>query len=162
MDTIKILHLDNFEIYKRKTYLVVGKEEDSYAYRTIVTLRTSEGRKYRGESKITHEDAKYFSSIAGFQIAERRAYMEYLNERIYSMEYTKRYFNRCLKWTMLSDNLSNKEIRRMKFKIGELRKAIKTARKALTANYKKIDTIVKDTWKAKDKINKRLGQNTEN
>lgn len=162
MDYIKILDKDNFEIYKRKTYIVEGKEDDLFAYKTVVTLRTPDGRKYRGESEISKEDVKYYSRLAGFQIAERRAYMAYLTNRIWSMECAKRHLNRFLKWSILGDNLSNKEIRRFKFKIGELRKAIKVARKALAANYKKIDTIVSDTWKAKDKINRKLGQNSEN
>ena len=162
MNYIEVLNRDNFPIVKRKTYTVEGKEKDDFAYRTVVTIKSPEGIKCTGIAEVSKEDAKYYSKIAGFKIAERRAYIGYLKHRIQSMKFTQMMLRRFLKWDVLGDNISNKEKRRYRFKISELSKAIKQARKSLTANYKKVDSIIADVWEVKEKINKKLGQNTEN
>lgn len=162
MDYIATLNRDNFPIYKRKTYIKEGKEEDSFAYRTVVTLKGLDGVKYQGITDISKEDVKYYSSLAGFQIAERRAYIAYIKNRIESLKFTKKMYQRMLKWEVFKGNLSSNDRRRFKYKIGELNKGIKEARKILTFNYKKIDNIVSDVWAVKDKIARRFGQNIEN
>lgn len=162
MNYIATLDRDNFPIYKRKTYIREGKEGDDFLYRTIVTLKGLDGVKYQGIADISREDTKYYSRLAGFQIAERRAYIAYIKNRIESLKFTKKMYQRMLKWEIFKNNLSNNDIRRFKYKIGELNKGIKEARKILTFNYKKIDNIVNDVWAVKDKIARKLGQKTEN
>ena len=86
MNYIDGLTRENFPLCKRKTYIVEGKENDSFSYKTVVTLKDSNGNKYRGETKISKADVKYYSKIAGFQIAERRAYLAYLKNRVESLK----------------------------------------------------------------------------
>lgn len=156
MEYILPLTRENFGIYKRGTYTVEGKEKDNFAYKTVITLRTKDGHKYRGEAQISKEDAAYYSSLVGFNIAEYRAYITYLKSRLQSLKMTK------LKQETLiehfSMNFTNKELHQMKHQIVEFKKAIKNVKHQIALTFMRINVLVVNVWKVKNKLKDRFGQ----
>ncbi len=149
----------NFEIIAKKSYI---KDRADGGKFTIVTIKAPTGEKYSGTAIINPEDIDYFRPLTGYRIAENRAYIKYLKERVKKLAWHKYILN----YLLTKDNAfktgtvySNREQRDINHKVIELSKEIKEGKKKILSGYKLIDSIINERWKVIDKIEARAEKN---
>ena len=148
----------NFEVIANKSYI---KDRADGGKFTIVTIKAPTGEKYSGTAIINPEDMDHFRPLTGYRIAENRAYIKYLKDRLMKIKYHKWVLNYLqVKDTAKSGSVySNREQRDINHKIIEMSKEIKDIKRKILNTYKLIDDIVAERWKVIDKIEARAEKN---
>lgn len=159
MDYFEGLNRENFSLVQKKTFDKVTTDEDKiyYGY-SQVCIQDKDGNKYTGRAYVRKEDAKYFSHITGYQIAEHRAYINYLKDRVYIIKDHIWYIEYLLSKNKTIHIFDNKETRQLNHKLIEFKKAIKIGKQLITEAYRYIDKLAIDSWKVTDKIEQKIGQ----
>lgn len=125
---------------------------------TVVVIETPTGERYKGTAIIKSEDMSHYRPLTGYKIAENRAYINYLKDRIKTLKASKALLTKTQSDKLISV-YSNKEQRDIKHKIIELSKEINAGKKAIVNAYKLMDSIIEERWKVIDKIDQRAEKN---
>lgn len=158
MNYFKGLSRENFPMVKKETYTKIFDKPNKYYGYCQVVIKDENGTKYKGRAFIKKEDAKYYSSITGYKIADHRAYIAYLKSRVYQIQLSIYLLEGLLNTNFSIGNFDKNETRRLKHKMIELKKAKKDIKKKITEAYRYIDTIIAESWKVMDKVEKKIGQ----
>ena len=148
----------NFEVIANKSYI---KDRADGGKFTIVTIKAPTGEKYSGTAIIKPEDIDYFRPLTGYRIAENRAYIKYLKDRLTKIKYHKWLLNYLqVKDTAKSGSVySNREQRDMNHKVIEMSKEVKDIKRRILETYRLINTMINERWKVIDKIEARAEKN---